>query len=65
MHIPADKKFLHKNTLCGAEEVQYVVTAVQGKTLEMAMFSGAKMPVLTVEAVINSTDLCGTYSYTR
>lgn len=63
--IPAEKRFAHKNTLCGSEEVQWIVTDVSGKTLQVAMFSGTSMPKLTAEAVGNSTSLCGTYSYTR
>lgn len=63
--IPGDKRFLHKNTLCGSEETQWVATFAQGKNLQMALFSGPKMPVLTPEGVANTTDLCGTFSYVR
>ena len=63
--IPAEKRFLHKNTLCGSEETQWVVTFVKGKALQLAFFSGASMPVLTVDALNSATALCGTYSYTR
>ena len=63
--IPAEKRFAHKNTLCGSEEVQWIVTDAAGKTLQVAMFSGAAMPKFTAEAVANTTSLCGTYSYVR
>lgn len=65
LSIPADKKFLHKNTLCGSEETQWLVTDASGKQLEVAFFSGNQMPTLTAEAVANTTALCGTFSYTR
>lgn len=63
--IPAEKRLLHKNTLCGSEETQWVVTYATGKELEVAFFSSAKMPVLTPEAMANTTDLCGTFTYVR
>ena len=63
--IPAEKRFLHHNTLCGSEETQWVVSFVTGKELQLAFFSGASMPVLTPEAIGSNTNLCGTYSYTR
>jgi hypothetical protein len=63
--VPGAKRFLHKNTLCGAEDVQWVATWVSGHTLELAFFSGTDMPVLTSEALANSTTLCGTYTYAR
>ena len=65
LRVPATKVFLHKNTLCGTEETEYLATYVQGKELKIAFFSGEKSPTLTLEALSNSTDLCGTYSYTR
>lgn len=63
--IPAEKRFAHKNTLCGSEEVQWIVTDRSGRNLQVAMFSGSSMPQLTAEAVANTTTLCGTYSYVR
>jgi hypothetical protein len=63
--IPAGKKFLHKNTLCGSEDTQWVATYVAGRNLQLAFFSGASMPVLTVDALSNATDLCGLFSYSR
>ena len=65
LDIPASKHFLHKNTLCGSEDTQYMVTFVNGNNLQVAFFSGAKLPELTPEAMNNNSNLCGTYSYTH
>jgi hypothetical protein len=65
LRIPGDKKFLHKNTLCGSEDTQWMVTYVAGHSLHLAFFSGPKMPVFTPDAIANTTDLCGTFSYAR
>lgn len=65
LNIPATRRFLHKNTLCGSEDTQWMVTNVAGKSLQLAFLSGADMPVFTPEAMGNSTDLCGTFSYSR
>jgi hypothetical protein len=65
LSIPPDQKFLHKNTLCGSEETQWMATYVEGKTLKIAFFSDAKPPVFTLEALQNSTNLCGTFIYTK
>ncbi|NYF91321.1 hypothetical protein RBB79_16990 [Tunturiibacter empetritectus] len=65
LDIPATKKFLHKNTLCGTEDVQWMATYVAGRSLKIAFFSGAKMPVFALNEIANSTDLCGTFSYVR
>lgn len=65
LNVPAKKTFLHRNTLCGAEDTQWFLTFVSGKTLQTAFFSGGTMPTLTREAVGNTTSLCGTYSYSK
>ena len=65
LSIPGNKRFLNKNTLCSADEAQWLATAVSGKTLQMAVFSGNAMPVLTREALATTSDLCGTFTYTR
>ncbi|HVG27230.1 MAG TPA: hypothetical protein VM865_06465 [Acidobacteriaceae bacterium] len=65
LSIPGDKKFLHKNTLCGSEETQWAVTWVEGRTLQLAFFSTATMPSLTPEALASNTTLCGTFTYVR
>ena len=65
LSIPGSKKFLHKNTLCGSEDTQWMAAYVEGRSLHIAFFSGQKMPVFTPEAFANSTDLCGTFTYAR
>jgi hypothetical protein len=65
LSIPGDKKFLHKNTLCGSEDTQWMATYVAGHSLHLAFFSGQKMPVFTRDAIANTTDLCGSFSYVR
>jgi hypothetical protein len=63
--VPAAKRFLHRNTLCGSEDTQWMATYVTGRTMQVAFFSGENLPVLTAESLAKSTDVCGTYSYTR
>lgn len=65
LSIPGNKKFLHGNTICGAEDTQWIATYVTGKTLQLAFFSGTNMPVFTLDAISNSSSVCGLYTYTR
>jgi hypothetical protein len=65
LSIPAAKTFLHKHTLCGSEDTQWMATYVEGRSLHLAFFSGQKMPVFSPDTIANSTDLCGTFSYAR
>lgn len=65
LNIPATKKFLHKNTLCGSDDTRWMVAFAEGNSLQLAFFSGEKAPVFTVDAISNSTSLCGTFSYIR
>jgi hypothetical protein len=65
LSVPAETKFLHRNTLCGSEETQWMATYVAGRSLQIAFFSGSRPPVFTIEAIGASTDLCGVYSYSR
>jgi hypothetical protein len=65
LNVPAAKKFLNKNSLCGGEDTQWMVTYVSGRSLHLAFFSGQKAPTFTLEAIQNSTDLCGTFSYVK
>ena len=65
MNVPAAKRFLHKNTLCGSDDTQWMATYVHGRILRVAFFSGTDMPVITPDALANSTDVCGTYTYSR
>jgi hypothetical protein len=65
LSVPGDKRFLHHNTLCGSEETQWIATYVEGRTLHVALFSGGAMPAFTAEALANSPDVCGIFSYER
>ena len=65
LNIPAARKFLHKNSLCGGEDTHWMATYTSGRSLRLAFFSGQKPPVFTLEAIGNSTDLCGTFIYGR
>jgi hypothetical protein len=63
LSVPAAKKFLHKNSLCGDENTQWMATYVSGRSLQLAFFSGEQTPIFTLDAIGNSTALCGTFSY--
>ena len=63
LQIPSTVKFLHKNTLCGTEDTEWMAIYAAGRTLQLAFFSGDKPPVLTREALSNSSDVCGTFTY--
>ena len=65
LRVPARQRFLHKNTLCGDEDTQWMATYATGRTLEVAFFSGDDMPVFTFEAISKLTDVCGTFAYSR
>jgi hypothetical protein len=65
LNVPGAKKFLHRNSLCGSDDTQWMVTYVAGRSLQLAFFSGQKPPVFTPDAIANSTDLCGKFSYVR
>jgi hypothetical protein len=65
LDIPAQKRFLHNNTLCAGDTTQWMVAWANGRELEVAFFSGPKIPVFTHEAISTSTDLCGAYTYAR
>lgn len=65
LNIPAERQFLRHNTLCGTEDTQWMATFVSGRTLQVAFFSGSTPPQLTVEALSNTTDLCGVFTYSR
>jgi hypothetical protein len=65
LNVPATKRFLHKNTLCGSDDTQWLATYSEGRSLRVAFFSGVDVPVLTSDALANSTDVCGTFSYSR
>jgi hypothetical protein len=65
LRVPAAQRFLHKNTLCGTQDAQWMAAYVDGKSLQVAFFSGDEAPVFTFDAITHSSDLCGTYVYVR
>jgi hypothetical protein len=65
LSIPADKKFLRKNTLCGSDDTQWVAAYATGNNLQLAFFSGSHIPTLTPDALANSATLCGIFSYVK
>ncbi len=65
LNIAARQRFMHKNTLCGSDDVQWMATWVQGRSLSVAFFSGANPPVFTMDALSNTTDRCGSFAYAR
>lgn len=65
LDISATRRFLHKNTLCGTDETQWMATYTAGRTLYVDFFSGTDMPKLTFDALQNSPNLCGTFTYVR
>jgi len=65
LRIPGAQNFLHKNTLCGGEDTQWMATYATGRTVKVAFFSGDDMPVFTFDAMQNATTLCGKFTYGR
>lgn len=65
LQVPPDKRFKHHNTLCGSDETQWMATWGSGSSLQVAFFSGSKMPVLTLDALNGSSAVCGIYAYVR
>ena len=65
LNVPAGRRFLHRNTLCGTEDTQWMATYVSGHTLQAAFFSGQTPPVLTIDALANTMERCGTFTYAR
>jgi hypothetical protein len=65
LRIAGEQRFLHHNTLCGREDTQWMAIYVSGQDLKVAFFSGSTMPVFAMDALANSTSLCGTFSYVR
>lgn len=65
LSVPASKRFLHHNTLCGTADTEWMATYVEDRTLHVTFFSGPNAPVFTFDGIANSTDLCGTFTYVR
>jgi len=65
LNIPAARRFVGHNTLCGTQDTSWMaVYAIHGE-LKVAFFSGDDAPLLTFDALQNSTSLCGTFTYVR
>ncbi len=65
LNIPASRRFLKSNTLCGSQDTQWMAVYVANGALKVAFFSGDNAPLMTFDALQNSPDLCGTYTYVR
>ncbi len=65
LNIPARRRFLHHNTLCGEEDTHWMATYVSGHSMQVAFFSGDAEPVFKFGVIQNSPALCGTYTYVR
>jgi hypothetical protein len=65
LKVSAEQRFLHKATLCGMQDTQWMAAYVVGKSLQVAFFSGEEAPEFTFDAIAHSPNLCGTYSYVR
>lgn len=65
LNIPANRRFLHRNTLCGDQDTHWMATYVSGKSMQVAFFSGDSEPVFKFGAMQNSPALCGVFTYVR
>ena len=65
LSVPSERRFLHKNTLCGTDSVQWMATFVSGRDLQVALFSGLDEPVFTFDALANTSTRCATFTYSR
>jgi hypothetical protein len=65
LSIPSERRFAHKNTLCGTESVQWMATYVSGRNLQIALFSGLDEPEFTIDALANTSTRCATFTYAR
>ncbi len=65
LKIPAARRFVGHNTLCGTQDTEWMVVYVAKPELKVAFFSGEEVPLLTFDALQKSTNLCGTFTYVR
>ena len=65
LSIPSERRFAHKNTLCGTESTQWMAVFVSGRNLQIALFSGLDEPAFNFEALNNSSRRCATFTYER
>ena len=62
--VPRRTALLKANIICGSKDAEWMLAVFEKNELAVAFFAGAKEPDLAPNAVANSTDLCGTFSYT-
>ena len=65
LRVPAEKRFLHHNTLCGSDDTQWMATYADGRNIQVLFLSGDATPVFTPDALANSTAVCGLFTYAR
>ncbi|MDR3739809.1 MAG: hypothetical protein P4L40_12420 [Terracidiphilus sp.] len=65
VNIPATRRFVSHNTLCGSQDTEWMAAYVANGALKLAFFSGEEVPVMTFEAMQNSAALCSTFTYVR
>jgi hypothetical protein len=65
LSVPSERRFAHRNTLCGTESTQWMATFVSGRNLQVALFSGLDEPVFSFDALTNSSTRCATFTYSR
>jgi len=65
LDVPAERRFAHHNTLCGEQETQWMATWSDGRTLQVAFFSGGAMPALTADALAKAGTVCELLTYVR
>lgn len=63
--ISGSLRLLNRNTLCGTSDIHWMTIYVEDKVLKLTFFSGDEAPALTFDAVQNSPDVCGTFTYVR
>jgi hypothetical protein len=65
LNIPAARRFVGHNTLCGTQDTSWMAVYATHGELKVAFFSGDDAPLLTFDALQKSTSLCGTFTYVR
>ena len=65
LSIPSERRFLHKNTLCGTESTQWMATYISGRNLQITLFSGLDEPVFSFDALGKTSTRCATFTYAR
>lgn len=64
--IPASTTMLGGNSLCGNRDATWIAGVLgSGAQLGLVVFSGAQAPVLSVDALKTSHDVCASFSYSK